>query len=297
MRTSFAVLVMAVLMTGCGKNIADPNNPPFVNPPRSIQALALDSGSVGLQWFSPTGIPDSVIRRFVVKYNGITDSVAGNTHAYTANFLPRGNTTFALLTFLRSGVTSQPVAFQWAPAVRFETPPVVIYEDVGPATPRPVGIHLGSQTTNPYPVVVEAGVQPILHLVLNGGGGQQLKLQSATFAIQNGLLTLFSQTSHSASSLNYYLPAYPSTYTEDEMPLVDNTIYYVRFRGDAGESNCARIHVHILVGSGFPDRSVEIRVSLQRAPDVTFAYGGEVLQGEGLALVLPMMWRGSAPLY
>jgi len=285
-----AILLVAVL-AGCGENVYDPSDPGFANPPRNIEGIAWDGSSVALQWKSPGDIPDSVIAGYRIKYNGIEDSVPRVPTKYILRNLPQGMTAFGLLTVLKNGVVSQPIMFQWAPAARFDSQPVIIYEAGGPSLILPVGLHIGSRTTDPYAIVLQSGVQPVLHLILFGAGAQPLKLQSASYVIQNGLITLFSPTSHASPDLDYFLSSYPSTYNTDETPVFDNTIYYVRFRGDGGEYNYARLHVRVTPGAAYPNRSVEIRVSLQRLGELQLALLGKQDGPPTLAGLLPLFGR------
>jgi len=268
------------LLPGCGDNVYDPSNPDHVDPPRNLQALAWDTTSVGLQWLPPSNVVDSVIRGYRIAYNGLEDSVLSPRTVVVLRNLPLGKSTFAVLTLLRNGVISQPVSIQWAPASRFDSQPVVIYEEVGTVGVLPQAMHVGSRTTSPYPVMLSIANAAVIQLVLQGSGGQQLKLQSPTYALQNANLTLFSSTSHSSQDLDYYLSTYPSTYDLDQIPVVDNTIYYVRLRGDNTETNYARLHVHVTPGTAFPNRSVVIRVSIQRQAELQFAQRAPEERGE-----------------
>jgi hypothetical protein len=210
------------------------------------------------------------------------DSVPRTQTTKILRGLPPGRTTFAVLTVLTNGVVSDPATFQWAPASRFDSPPIIIYEDPGTGGTRPRGMRVGSKTTGPYAVVLTTqNASQVVQLILDGSGAQPLRLQSPTYVLQNALLTLFSSTSHASTSLNYYLSSYPATYDRDDVPIIDNTIYYLRLRGDNGETNYARVHVHITPGAAFPNRSVEIRVSLQRVAELQLARLGSVPAGAG----------------
>jgi hypothetical protein len=266
------VLCLSAMLCGCGENVYDPSNPDRVNPPRNVEGLAWDSTGVSLQWLSGGDVPDSVIRGYRIEYNGLVDSVSRAQTTKILRQLPLGKTTFAVLTVLTNGVISDPATFQWAPASRFDSPPIIIYEDPGTDGTRPRGMRVGSKTTSPYAVVLATqNAAQVVQLVLDGSGAQPLRLQSPTYVLQNALLTLFSSTSHASTSLNYYLSSYPTTYDRDDVPIIDNTIYYLRLRGDNGETNHARIHVHFTPGAAFPNRSVEIRVSLQRVAELQLA--------------------------
>jgi hypothetical protein len=283
MRIHIAIMsCLGALLCGCGENIYDPSNPDHVNPPRNLEGLSWDSTSVSLQWLSAGDVPDSVISGYRIEYNGLVDSVSRVQTTKILHQLPLGRTTFAVLTVLRNGVISDPATFQWAPASRFDSPPVIIYEDPGIAGTRPRGMRVGSRTTSPYAVVLTTqNASQVVQLILEGSGAQPLRLQSPTYVLQNALQTLFSSTSHASTNLNYHLSSYPTTYDRDDVPIIDNTIYYLRLLGDNGETNYARVHVHITPGAAFPNRSVEIRVSLQRFAELQLARLGSVPEATG----------------
>jgi hypothetical protein len=281
---------LGALLCGCGENIYDPSNPDHVNPPRNLEGLSWDSTSVSLQWLPAGDVPDSVISGYRIEYNGLVDSVTRLQTAKILRQLPLGRTTFAVLTVLRNGVISDPATFQWAPASRFDTPPVIIYEDPGLTGTRPRGMRVGSKTTSPYAVVLTTqNASQVVQLVLEGSGAQPLRLQSPTYVLQNALQTLFSSTSHASTSLNYHLSSYPTTYDRDDVPIIDDTIYYLRLRGDNGETNYARVHVHITPGAAFPNRSVEVRVSLQRVAELQMARLGSVQEETGTRLPVALL--------
>ncbi len=75
-------------------------------------------------------------------------------------------------------------------------------------------------------------------------------------------------------TLDFPLSSFPdtSTFTRDSVAVDDNTIYYVRSPGAGQSYNYARIHVHLRPATFLPNRSVEIRVPLQRTPNVPYAY-------------------------
>jgi hypothetical protein len=291
MRTHIVIMsCLGALLCGCGDNIYDPSNPDHVNPPRNLEGLSWDSTSVSLQWLPAGDVPDSVISGYRIEYNGLVDSVTRAQTTKIVRQLPLGRTTFAVLTVLRNGVISDPATFQWAPASRFDNPPVIIYEDPGTVGTRPRGMRVGSKTTSPYAVVLTTpNASQVVQLVLEGSGAQPLRLQSPTYVLQNALPTLFSSTSHASPNLNYYLTEYPTTYDRDDVPIIDDTIYYLRLRGDNGETNYARVHVHITPGAAFPNRSVEIRVSLQRVAELQLARLGSVQEESGTRLPVALL--------
>jgi hypothetical protein len=79
-----------------------------------------------------------------------------------------------------------------------------------------------------------------------------------------------------ATSLDTALSVFPAatSYVLGTVPVMDNIIYYVLVTGAANERHYARVHVRRPAGV-YPNRSVEIRVSLQRVPWTPFAAGAD----------------------
>jgi hypothetical protein len=120
-------------------------------------------------------------------------------------------------------------------------------------------------------------VQQTMDFYVNGGTEQieeHLALWSAHLYFGNFNRTVFSTHTDASPSLDYALAAFPTdiTFTKDSIAVVDNTIYYARVVGDPQEQNYVRIHVHVRPGTAFPNRAVEIRLSLQRVPGLLYAY-------------------------
>jgi hypothetical protein len=270
---TIACFAAGLLLAGCGKNLAGPGVDILLGVPQNLKAVSVDSTHVRISWSASVDTAKPDFAGYSVSWGSVADTVSATTQSYLAGPLPAGVQLFTLRSRKTGGEVSDPVSMSWAPASRFDTSPLVLLER-DPSTPDLIcGIHAGSQTTNPAALSLVVTNQPLLDFFLEGLGGQPLVLRSASEFQTNWKLTLFSTQSDSSLTLDLPLSAYPpdATFTLTDLLIKDNTIYYAQIRGDTGETLALRFHVHILPGV-FPNRSVEIRLSLQRLPGVPYAF-------------------------
>jgi hypothetical protein len=90
--------------------------------------------------------------------------------------------------------------------------------------------------------------------------------------------TRFSTVTHASSTLNYPLSAFPDpgSFAKDTIAVVDSTLYYVRIAGENQDFHYARIHVRVRLTTSYPNRIIELRVSLQKTPGVPFAESADL---------------------
>ena len=117
-----------------------------------------------------------------------------------------------------------------------------------------------------------------LDLFFNGDTAlthQSLSMWSANLLVGSYNQTRFSTQTDGAASLDFPLSAFPAenTFVKDSISAMDNTIYYVKVVGDLGQFNYARIHLHIT--QAYPNRIIQVRVSLQRVAGLPFAFNAE----------------------
>jgi hypothetical protein len=261
-----------LVLAGCGNNAAGPGLDFTLEPPAAIRAYAVDSAHVRIHWDASKSASDPTFGGYIISWGTFNDTLSAAVLRYTAGPLPPGLTQFSLRSRRTDGRTSPTISLAWAPAYRFDTAPLVIYEIDDSTGGQPTGVDAGTQSTNPAAIVINPLAQARLDFFLQGHAGQPLLLSSANQynSLWNG--TVFSTESVVAPSLDTASAAFPasSTFSLLNVPVQDNTIYYAQVLGDAGQVNYIRFLVRVLAGS-FPNRSIEIRISLQRAAGVPIA--------------------------
>lgn len=274
MRKELCLLLVAVFM-GCGEN-EESTSPSPQGAPENLKALSLNGTTVGLQWTAPSGPADS-LGGYVVQVGNSRDTLGKLAVSFIADSLTAGEKTFIVYALRKSGTLSNGAVIKWAPASRFDSP-YVLTEYKTNVTSVNSAFDVGTATLDPAAMGVNATNATRMDLYLFGGNGgvaEALQLQSTNLLASVWNSTMFSTVSHPSAGLDYYLAAFPaaSTFTLDRVPVIDNTIYYVRAIGDNGNSNYtyARVHVHVQSGTAFPSRSVELRVSLQRVTGLLYA--------------------------
>ena len=218
----------------------------------------------------------------------VTDTLSPAVLRFTAGPLPQGLTQFTLRSRRNDGRVSAPLAISWAPAYRFDAAPLVIYEIDDSTSGRPNGIDAGTQTLNPSTFFISPSAQGSMDFFLQGHAGQSLRLSSANQYSSGWNATLFSTETVTSSTLDTARAAFPAdiTFSLLNVPVTDNTIYFARVQGaGSGVFHFIRILVHDLGGS-FPSRSIEVRLSLQRAPGVPSAARDEPGRLRPVALLL-----------
>jgi hypothetical protein len=274
-KLSSLVVLLVALVPGCGENL--PTSTPVTpfGPPSGLKAFSVNQSSVNIQW---SGTTDSTVQGFIVQVGTRTDTLSRTTLTYAANGIPSGESTFLVYSVGTDGLRSDPATISWAPAARFDSA-YSLYETNTLISVRPEGFHLGGATTDPLPMIIDPlnpSVQQLMDFFIYGGSEQvqqPLALWSAHHYIGTFNHTLFSTQTDVSPTLDYPLAAFPAenTFTKDTISVADNTIYYAMFVGDPQQLNFARIHVRFRLGSTFPDRILDIRISLQRVPGLQYA--------------------------
>ena len=277
-RLIYALLAGAIL-GGCGKNLAPPSDN-SLQPPGNLTALSVDSAHVQIGWTASPNAADTDFAGYLVSYSTKTDTVVRTLLTDLAGPLPAGLSTFSVRSRTNNGLTSGAASITWAPAARFDTPPLTIYEYYQSVGGVICAVDAGSRTTNPLAVAIDVAGAPKVDFYMEGLSGQPLQILSASLFSANLNATTFSTVTTASPSLDAPLAAFPpnSTFTQTTIALSDNTIYYAQVQGDPGEVNYIRFHIHLL-GGGYPNRSAEVRISLQRVSRVAIASAGEVLPG------------------
>jgi hypothetical protein len=272
------VLILAFIFFGCGDNIENPPATVVLSPPQTLTAVSLSSTSVRIQWSPPATGVDSAFLGYLVTVGTRVDTLSRAQLSYMKDSLSTGAVTFSVAAFKQGGTRSANANITWAAAARFDST-YVMHEKNAVISQYFDGFHVGSASTNPFTMLSDPAdpqVQQLLHFFLNGGTQQiqqPLAFWSAHLLVGSFNHTLFSTQVDSAASLDFPLGAFPGdeTFTKDTIQIANNRIYYARIVGDPDQVNYARIHVRFVVGSAFPDRLIEVRISLQRAPGLLFA--------------------------
>ncbi len=272
----FVTLGLALLSLRCGENLEGPATNSLL-PPQGLKALSLDGSSVRLSWSSPGGTTDSLLRGFVVRWSTSEDSVARSVLTYDADSLIPGVTLFSVFSRSLSGDLSEADTIRWAPADRVDS--TFVLEEFSLHDPTQAsGFHVGTRSTNPATMPVDESAAASMDFFLYGGFGplaQPLALWSANLFQGGFKSTKFSTVTNISPTLDYPLSAFPDTasFTKDTIAVADSTIYYVRVVGDNQDVNYARILIRIPPNAAYPNRIIEVIVSLQKMPGVPFAEG------------------------
>jgi hypothetical protein len=274
---SVCIGFLVSLAPGCDDQVQTGGFVEF-NPPQELKAYSANDSTVNLTWSPSPDAGESSFLGYIVEFNGGEDSLGASQLAYGAAPLLAGIRVFTLYSYRSDGPRSNGATIRWAPAARFDTP-VTITEFFIQNPTRASGFNVGSQSTDPSAMsldVIDSAVINLMDLYLFGGSGQittPLALWSAHLFRGDLKQTMFSSVTHSSTTLDFPLAAFPDdvTFVKDTIAALDNTIYYAKIQGDVTDTLFARIHVRIVPGLSFPNRAVEIRVSLQRVPGVPYA--------------------------
>lgn len=267
----------ALVLMHCGENTGQPVSDFGLGPPQQLRALSVNDSTVRLSWSLPSGLEASMIRGYQVTQGGHTDSVQSPLRQHDVVVVPPGEALFTVRARLTTNQLTEGAEIRWAPASRFDDP-LAVYEYDPSQQGRACGIDIGSQSQNPRSLSVLDGFAPSgMDLYLIGQGGQPLVLRSAHLYVGSWSQTVFSTTSHSSISLDYPLEVFPPTpsFSLDAVPVENNTIYYARVLGSGGVQLFARVHVRVL-GGFYPNRGMEVRISLQRKPGILFACSDQI---------------------
>ncbi len=274
----YVALLSLGILSNCGENIESLDPADSFGPPQDLKALSVNDSTVSLQWSAAVGASDSLFQGYVVQWDSNQDSVSKTILSYTVDSLSPGQKEFTVRSFKADGQVSDGAVITWAPAARFDSI-YTVFENASSNLVRPEGFNVGTRTTDPSVMVIDLTNSTVLETMdfyFSGGSGQisqPLAMSSARVLFGSLNQTLFSSVTHLSPSLDFPLSLFPdaASFTKDTIAVSDNMIYYARVIGDPGETNYARIHLHVSPGTAFPDRVIEVQVSLQRVPDLLFA--------------------------
>ncbi len=273
MKSSFSGLLilaaLALAAVGCGKNVTDASAGK-VNPPTNLQALSVNDTTVSLRWTASS--TDTGLSGYLVQAGSLRDTVSRSTLQFAVSPLTRGQILFQVSTMASSGDRSDAATIQWATASRFDNP-YVIFEADNANPSKIAGLHVGDRLTDPATMALnDPNAATTMDLFLFEMQDQSLVIRSANLFVGIWNHTLFSTVVDTATSLDVYRSSFPTadTFTLDNVPVSDNVIYYALVTGQPGESNYVRLHIRDLGGTT-PNRSIAIRISLQRIPGLLYA--------------------------
>jgi len=274
MKRALALFAAVILWEGCGNNLAGPSaSSSALRPPSNLEAIAIDSAHVRLVWTAPQDASDTAFAGYSVAWGATVDTAGRTAVLFTAGPLARGAAQFQVRSLLKTGQSSDAAAITWAPAWRFDQPPLAVTEYNPPLQSGTPGVTAGSAARNPALVgFSDLTADSTMDFYLYGPSGSPLQLVSGSVYNAAWHATYFSTQSTSSADLNAPLGAFPpdNTFTNQSVALTDNTIYYATISGNAGDVYYIRLHVH-LTGGSFPSRTAEIRISLQRVPRLPYA--------------------------
>jgi hypothetical protein len=271
MRPRIVVMICLIpLFTGCGDETSPEVDGVIVGAPLNLRALSVDDNTIRIIWDQPGGANTETVRGYGVRWDNRRDTLPFPSSEYSASVRPPRVVTFSVVTLLTTGEASDSVTIAWAPAARYDSAFVLI-EFYNAQPGRVCGLDAGTTTRAPSAMALTPAAEPLLDMYLIGNGGQPLLLQSARLYSQDWNATLFSTVSHPSGNLDYPLPAFPgtTTFTQESITLQQNTIYYARIVGEGGDYHFVRLHVR--TSGTYPNRSCEVRLSLQRLPNTPYA--------------------------
>ncbi|MEW6509384.1 MAG: hypothetical protein AB1428_00345 [Bacteroidota bacterium] len=290
MKRVLAAAASGIIFVGCGDNLGGPGTDFTLEAPAVLRAVSLDSSHVRLSWTPSASATVANFGGYVVSWGTRGDTLSAATLSYIAGPLPAGATLFQIRSRRTTGAVSSPNSITWAPAYRFDASPLVVYELDVSRSGRANGVDAGTTTTNPVAFEITPQVEATLDFFLQGAANQPLRLRSANLYSSGWNVTLFSSVVTANATLDSALTAFPAeaSFALQEIQVGNDSVYCARIHGNTGEQHYVRIHVRILPGV-FPDRSVQLRLSLQRVPFVPFAAyeGGHRL----LPLAATVPWR------
>jgi hypothetical protein len=257
---------------GCGDNLAGP--PGSVSAPRNLKALSVNESTVFLQWNAPSNV-DSAFGGYRLEYGSVGIDLSRNQISYMVSSLQPGEQVFTVFSLRSNGTKADGSSIRWAPATRFDSVYSLLeYTQLQPG--RGSGINVGSRTTSPFTLEVNGSAGNVLDFYLFGGDGfsqQPLALYAGDQFAGSFRPTRFSTVTHSSSSLDLPLTTFPAdtTFIRQSIPVTDNTIYYARVVINNVEVHFVRIHVRQRAGATYPERVIELRLSLQRVAGLLFA--------------------------
>jgi len=274
MTRAFILIAAVILWEGCGNNLAGPSSSSSaLRPPTGLAALSLDSAHVRLSWTAPQDASDTSFAGYVVAWGSTSDTVARTAVQFTAGPLARGAAAFSVRSLLKSGQASDAATITWAPAWRFDQPPMVVTEYYPSFQTGTPGVSAGSAVRDPALVgLIDIRADTMLDFYLYGLPTGPLQLVSANGHDVSWHATVFSTQMTASSDLNAPLAAFPAdnTFTLQSVTATDNTIFYAKISGNSGDSYYIRVHIH-LTGGSYPQRTAEVRISLQRVPLLPYA--------------------------
>jgi len=258
---------------GCGENLTGPGA--SFGPPRDVRALSVNESTVRLEWSPADGATDSAFQGYVVQWGANEVIIPKTTLTYNVSSLSPGETLFILYSRKTDGTRSDGAVIRWAPATRFSTV-YSLFEYIQLDPSNISGLSVGTQTTDAFTMAVNGSVAPVLDLYCFGGDGvveRPLSLWSASRFGGSFSPVRFSEIAHSSPSLDLPLSSFPdeTTFFKDSIAVQDNMIYYVRVVGDNLQVLYARLHVRVRSGTSYPNRIIDVQISLQRVPGVGYA--------------------------
>lgn len=271
--------MLVALALGCGDNLETPTPVVTFGAPQNLKALSVNQSTIRVQWSASANSTDSTFQGYIVQRGSRRDTLGRSQLVYTADSLPAGESVFFIYSLRSDGFRSDAATIRWAPATRFDSV-YEVYENVAPVSVRPEAFNIGTSTTNPSVLIMDPNdpdVEQTMDLFFNGDSletRQSLSLWSANLLVGSFNTTLFSTHTDQSPSLDFPLSAFPAenTFVQDSITFVDNTIYYLKVIGDPLQVNYSRIHVHIKAGTIYPNRIIQVHVSLQRTAGLLYAF-------------------------
>lgn len=314
-----AVLMLGLVAVGCNENPDGPNNPGTApTAPTNATAVSLSATSVSVKWTASTDTGTITYKVTRAATGSASDTATienlSGTSA-TFNGLTASEYTFTIVA-VRSGSASTSISVKWAPAARFNSTTLKLYEK---KSASPSGFSIDAETGGPQPVslaVSKPGKAQLAIFVLDStsnntntlligpayafpeyaasGNFNPAKVDSSTYISPTDFVVSSLDTWYSASPIDAVITSSSTTNTA-AYTLTGNNLnasrgFFVR-TGLAGNYHYARVFVKAtggkIVQGTYPDRYIEVEVSYQNTPNLPYAKAGVPAAAGVRAMRLP----------
>jgi hypothetical protein len=285
--------VLALAALDCGKNTEIVSSGGNAGAPQNLRAFSVNKQAVRLQWTAPPGASDSSFAGYLIEWGTNRDSLQKSVLTFLADSLSSGVVKFTVYSRSSDGSLSEGASIQWAPADRLPGP-YTLLEYIQPTSVLNTAIDVGTNGGAAQIVSADDATASFVDFFAFGGntGADTLRLVAPDYRLASYKPTRFSSVTHSSTTLDYYLPAFPdpSSFTLQSVAVAPNTIYYAYFLNPTQRN---RYYARILVTSVTTSTpsSVVMQISLQRAADTPFADAAPAGKiGRSRAFLLPWIY-------